>query len=149
MSYKIHFEITAYRYVSPEIEIPIDHNFWKPLMLYFLRKSDSFRIDCWKSESEAITWILKFASLQDKQSNPNMTLISGELSDEFINTLLNDAYDSFGRIRWFSVFLKKDGTNIFSSEHYGTEFFANSVSKDDLNYIESLLPKDASKFIFQ
>ncbi len=80
MSYKIHIEITAYRSVSSEIEIPIDHDFWKPLMLYFLNKSDSFRIDCWNAESEAITRILKFASWQDRQSNPNMTLLSGELA---------------------------------------------------------------------
>ncbi|SFR11513.1 hypothetical protein [Desulfoscipio geothermicus] len=47
---QVHFGITKFKEVVPGVMVPLSYDFWKPLILYFALRSNTFRVDCWNAE---------------------------------------------------------------------------------------------------
>ncbi|KUO61596.1 MAG: hypothetical protein APF84_13775 [Gracilibacter sp. BRH_c7a] len=77
-----------------------------------------------------------------------MAILEGNINTDFKAELLTHSLDKYGRLQWFYVLLKDNDTTIFSSEHYGTEFVAFGVTEEDIVFIQSVMPKDASFNIY-
>lgn len=171
-----HFGITKFKEVSG-VMVPLSYHHWKLLILYFALRSTAFRVDCWSTEIDAINSIKPFANRMDMQNNENQDLVlcisealigslpwtisenvnpgdsgkallSGEITKKFINALINDCFDRYGRVKWFSIFFMDNGKIVFSAEHYGTEFHAADIDDNDIAFIRSILPGDAIFHIF-
>ena len=94
---------------------------WKKIMCSKLKTAKTFEIHCWNEETEWIEVALQYGSLKNFSWQYGK-VISGDVTTEFINMLLNmpkptdtEIYDKI--TPFFSIFLD----NGFSSEHYGTE----------------------------
>lgn len=169
-NHQVHFSITKFKEVSG-VMVPLNYNHWKPLILYFAAKCTSFQVNCWISDLEAIDSVKPFANHVNVQDNNNKDLSlpfsealadlfpgwtinisppgssvivsqTGEITNEFINTLTNNCFDQYGRIKWFSINFCLNGKIIFYAEHNGREFHALDVTDNDIAFIRSILPKD-------
>jgi len=175
---QVYFAITRFKEVAPGVLVPLSYDYWKKLMLYFALRSTVFRVDCWSTEEKAISAVKPFAShvhmqnmegqelvlsaskelinslpgwTDSKSANPSdsdMVLLSGEMTNQFVDALIYDCFDRCGQVRWFSVFFMDNGKIVFSAEHYGTEFHAADVDDHDIAFIRSVLPEGAILHIF-
>lgn len=137
----IHFEISQGRKTKSGIIVPINYNFWEPLISFFCKKCTHFRIDCWIDEETAIERAEVFGKVLDTDID-NMKVFTGEITEEFVFELIHNPFDEEGKIKWFSIFLMDGDSHIFSAEHYGSEFVAECLTKEDVEYIHSIIPKD-------
>ncbi|WP_038290602.1 hypothetical protein [Acetivibrio straminisolvens] len=122
-----------------------EFDFWRILVEYFLDEADSIRIDCWNEEESIINKILSFSSSVDKESSERMTILTLPVNEKTVEQILYNAFDEKRRIKWFSLFLVRDGEVFFSSEHYGKEFSITGITKDELKWVKCVVPKN---FIF-
>lgn len=139
--YSIHFEISQGRKTKNGMLIPTNYNFWKPLLSHFIKKSTHFRIDCWIDEEAAIERAEVFGKILDTGIN-NMKVFTSEITEEFIFELIQNPFDEEGKIKWFSIFLMDGDRYVFSAEHYGSEFAAECSTKEEVEYIQLIIPKD-------
>ncbi|WP_143094042.1 hypothetical protein [Caldicoprobacter faecalis] len=65
----------------------------------------------------------------------NMKVFVGEITEEFIFELMYNPFDEEDKIKWFSIFLMDGDKFVFSSEHYGSEFAAEGLTEDEIEYI--------------
>lgn len=132
MIYQLYFS------VSGEYE-KIDY--WVPLMNYFLSQSDTIEIHCWNEEAVVVeeTKSMLKGSFETITEN-NLTIFKGNKSLNVVTHLLSNNVNIEGKIKWFSIFLSKNSTTIFHSEHWGMEFFAPNVNEKDIAFIKSVMP---------
>lgn len=142
--YNIHSEITDFAEARSGIHIAADYSFWIPLIRYFLKEADEFEIHCWEDEQEAVEEI--GAELQDAacRKEGKVLIFSGVLSDEAKAFCQSRALDEDGNLKWFSVFLHRNGKELFTSEHYGTEFVGYGLNRQQREFFERALPKGSS-----
>ena len=116
-------------------------DYWVPLMNYFLSQSDTLEIHCWNEEEVIIeeTKSMLEDSFEIIMEN-NLTIFKGNKALDIVNHLLSNNVNVEGKIKWFSIFLSKNSTTIFHSEHWGTEFFAPNVNEKDIAFIKSVMP---------
>ncbi|MCM3358735.1 hypothetical protein [Psychrobacillus sp. MER TA 171] len=116
-------------------------DYWVPLMNYFLSQSDTLEIHCWNEEEVVIeeTKSMLEDSFEIIMEN-NLTIFKGNKALDIVNHLLSNNVNVEGKIKWFSIFLSKNSTTIFHSEHWGTEFFAPNVNEKDIAFIKSVMP---------
>lgn len=137
MIYKLYFSVS---------NMDERNDYWVPLMNYFLAQSDNIEIHCWSEEEvvvEETKSILK-GSFEIILEN-NLTIFKGNVAPDLVNHLLwCNNVNVEGKIKWFSIFLSKNATAIFSSEHWGTEFFATNVDEKDIAFIKSVMPKETN-----
>lgn len=137
MNYKLHFEISV-------VEENRKNDYWIPLMKYFFDQSDNIEIHCWSVERALIEEMKSRVKKSYEISTENeMTIFKGNKTVEMVDYLFTNLNRN-SDIKWFSIFLRKDKTLIFSSEHNGKEYFAGMVNEKDIKYIESLMPERTS-----
>lgn len=146
--YSIHFEISQGRKTKSGMIVPINYNFWEPLIFLFVKKCTCFRIDCWIDEETAIKRAEVFGRVLDTGID-NMKVFTGEITEEFVFELIYNSFDEEDKIKWFSIFLMDGEKYVFSAEHYGTEFAAECLTEDEIEYIRSILPEDFHFHIFK
>lgn len=140
---KLYFSVPVHTDVNSAFPMTENDNYWFLLINYFIKKSDTIEIQCWNEEESTIRELeVKMGHCFDISMEENMTIFKGELTDEITNLLLNDYVGKEGGIKWFSFFLNHGKVKIFSSEHWGTEFFAPELEESDITYIESIMPKE-------
>ena len=112
-------------------------------MEYFLAKSDLFEIHCFDEETAAIEELSSdLPGLFDIDRKQGMTIFSGLLTLEIAEYLMSRHVSAKGKLKWFSVFLSRGEQHIFSSEHWGTEFFVPDITDEDLLFIKHVAPDD-------
>jgi len=137
MNYKLHFEI-------PVVEENRENDYWVPLMKYFLDQSDNIEIHCWSVERALIEEMKSKVKESYEISTENeMTIFRGNKTVDIVDYLFTNLNRN-SDIKWFSIFLRKNKTLIFSSEHNGKEYFAGMVNEKDIKFIESLMPERTS-----
>ena len=116
-------------------------DYWVPLMNYFLSQSGTLEFHCWNEEEVVIeeTKSMLEDSFEIIMEN-NLTIFKGNKALDIVNHLLSNNVNVEGKIKWFSIFLSKNSTTIFHSEHWGTEFFAPNVNEKDIAFIKSVMP---------
>jgi len=141
--YNVHFCIFNNMRLTPDgWPIANNYDFWQPLVLHFLPYSDSLRIDCWIDDEYAINKILPHAKKIDRDSTPYMINFWIDITDQVIEDIILHPFDAEHKIAWFSLSFEKENNPIFSSAHYGTEFWASAVDKETLAFIQSSITED-------
>ena len=135
MIYQLHFTVTEYEKID----------YWAPLMNYFLSKSDTIEIHCWNEEEvvveETKTMLVgTFETLEEKE----FTIFKGTVALDVKNHFLFNNVEIEGKVKWLSIFLSKNATTTFHSEHWGREFFAPNINEKDIAFIKSVMPEDTN-----
>lgn len=139
----VHFETS--RCVTDEGKfIADDPSFWVPLMQYFFSESDFIKIHCWTGEEQVNDEIRHELTELTIKHDQYMTIYEGPLTEKIIDFLTQNPQDEDGQIKWFSIFLYKNGNYHFSSEHFGTEFHANDLNEEQFKFVKSVVPKDTN-----
>ncbi|TCO67709.1 hypothetical protein [Marinisporobacter balticus] len=136
-----HFETGEVRKTVGGTMIPISYDFWKPLIDYFIKRCNKFRIDCWYEEVEGIQRAQLFGESVQSDIN-NMKIFEGQITEQFIKELIEHPFDKEGKIKWFSIFFMNDKDMILSSEHYGSEFSTGWITDEDIEFIRCTIPKE-------
>jgi len=139
--YSVHFEISRGRKTKSGVLVPTNYDFWEPLLSYFIKKCTNFRIDCWKDEDTAIARAEVFGNIFNTDID-NMKVFTGKITEEFTFELIHKPFDEEGKIKWFSIFLMDEDKHVISAEHYGSEFAAECLTEEGIEYICSVIPKD-------
>ena len=100
-----------------------------------------------EDENEAIERAGIFGQAVDTDIDNNMRVFQGQITDKFMQELLHNPFDKEGKIKWFSIFLMNGKEHIILSEHYGSEFQAEGLTYDDVEYIRSTIPKDFTFYV--
>lgn len=131
MIYQLHFSVSEYENID----------YWVPLMNYFLSQSDTIEIHCWNEEEVVVeeTKSIVKGSFETIIEN-ELIIFKGYKTIDVVNHLLFNNVDIKGKVKWFTIFLSKNDTTIFHSEHWGMEFFAPNVNEKDIEFIKSVMP---------
>jgi hypothetical protein len=145
--YFVHFEILQGRKTKSGMLVPTNYDFWEPLLSHFIEKCTHFRIDCWLDEATAIARAKIFGKILDTGVD-NLKVFTGEITEEFIFELIHNPFDDEGKIKWFSIFLIDADRYVFSVEHYGSEFTADCLTEEEVEYIRSIIPEDFNFHVY-
>lgn len=140
---QLQFELTEFADELESYRIPATGNYeyWLLLMEYFLAKSDTVEIHCFNEEKEEIEELRSgLPGVFDASEKQGMTIFSSFLTPEITEFLLHRHVSKTSKLKWFSVFLSKGEQHIFSSEHWGTEFFVPDIAEEDLLFIKHVAP---------
>lgn len=144
-TYNMHFEINTYSSDSDNgMHYAEDYSFWNPLIEHFLSKMDTFEIHCWEDEQAVVDEITRELNSVKCRKEGKVLIVKGELTDKTKNFLLTNSLNDDGQLKWFSVFLLRNGNILFSSEHYGTEFTGSGLNVEQKEFSIRTLPKDIS-----
>ena len=144
MNYRLYFSVPTFSLERDGFPMIDDFDYWIPLMEYFLKSSDTIEIHSWYDEKQVIDEISCFSNLTEIPTKHKLTYYKGNLTPDIAEYILRNNVTNKGRLKWFSIFLSKDGHSIFNSEHWGTEFFAHSVNQNDISFIRSIMPRDTN-----
>lgn len=102
-----------------------DNSKWLDLLRAAIKSAKGFEIHCWNEETDWIEFALKYGTLKDSDWKYG-EIIEGEVTDEFINMLLEMPKPTDTEIYnkmtpFFNVFLD----DYFQSSHYGTEIYVD------------------------
>lgn len=142
--YNMHFEITTYSESGNGMHYAEDYSFWNPLLKYFLNGMDAFEIHCWEDEQAVVDEIIHELSDVTWRKEGKAVIVEGELTDKAKNFLLTKPLNVAGQLKWFSVFLYRNGNILFSSEHYGTEFTGSGLNVEQKEFFIRTLPEEIS-----
>ncbi|MDJ0331368.1 hypothetical protein [Planococcus sp. S3-L1] len=144
---QLQFELTEFKDDPEFMRIPATENYdyWLLLMEYFLAKSDTFEIHCFTEEVTAIREITSdLMGLFESKEKQGMTIFTGFLTADIMKFLLTRHLIDQKRLAWFSVFLISGDQLVFTSEHWGTEFFVPDVTEEDLLFIKHVAPDETT-----
>ena len=144
MNFRMYFFVPTFSLENDGFPMTANYDYWIPLMEFFLKGSDTIEIHSWNDEKQVIEEISYFSNLTEIPTEHKLTYYKGNLTPEIAEYILRNSVTNKGRLKWFSIFLSKDGQPIFESGHWGTEFFAHSVTQNDISFIKSIMPKDTN-----
>lgn len=143
--YNVHFERTSNFSRDKYGHLPSDYIYWIPLMNYFLNYSDAIEIHCWNEDDKVIKEIRKKIGNDTVcKIEGNLTIFSGVQTIQITRYLTHNHLNEHNQLKWFSVFLSKNGFSFFNSEHYGTEFVGFGLDKKQVKSIYKIMPKDTN-----
>lgn len=128
-----------------EAEDKQDYDYWLKLMAYYLERANSVEVHIWNEEVEVIRELEAKTTLHKRDLLPlMMTSFTGTITPKLIHFILNEAFNSRGLIKWFSIFLKRDGQLLFESGHNGSELIAQNPDAKEITMMKSVLPINAT-----
>ncbi|OPZ90073.1 MAG: hypothetical protein BWY74_02466 [Firmicutes bacterium ADurb.Bin419] len=116
------------------------YDFWKAMIQKISQVATEFEIRCWKNEALAIEIGEKFGECVNNFETEEI-VYQGKITVELISEILNNYLTEDGRLKWFSIFFKKDKKTIFSSEHYGTEIIILGITEKEIDVIKDFSKK--------
>lgn len=152
MKHNLQFTIPTFTEEFDVFPIPDNekYDYWVPLLKKFIEQSDTIEIHCWNDEKDHINEMtLLFKGVSKIVNEGNITVIKGKITDDISNHVLYDNVKTNGKLKWFSIFLSRNNTPVFQSEHWGTEFFAPNLGDDDIANIKSMTPADTNFYQYQ
>ncbi|MGM7680613.1 hypothetical protein ACSVDA_00535 [Cytobacillus sp. Hm23] len=144
MSNKMYFSVSTYVKEDSWIGVPVNYDYWIPLIKHFLKHSNSIEIHCWNEEQKIIDELMRINEDYTIDVLNDMTVIKTVLSPKLVSLLTTNHLDNKGKIKWFSLFFYKDGNRTYNSEHWGTEFVVSALNKDETITIRNIMPKDTN-----
>lgn len=144
--YNVTINIPVYTDANSTFPKPVGENYdyWFPLLKFFLTKSDTIEIHCWNEEIDTINEIQSlYNSKMEMVREENLTIFKLIKSIITIDYLLNNNVNINGELKWFTINLEKFMKPMFHSGHWGTEFFIPNVTKEDIVFIKSIIPRQA------
>jgi len=140
---KMHFTVESWESIADDI------SYWVPLMNYFFNESNSIEIHCWTEEEQVNEEIQQELPELPVKKELYMSIYTGALTEEIIGFLTKNPFKENGRLKWFSIFLSSNDSHLFSSEHYGTEFYARNLNVEQIKFIKSVMPEDINLLIWE
>lgn len=113
---------------------------------FFFAYADSFEIHCWKEESVKFEDIINELPKIERDDEGQLLIASGQLNEKAKEFILMRSLDARDRLKWFSLFLEKQGEPLFSSEHYGVELIGYKLNAEQIAFLEKVLPGDVRRF---
>ena len=144
MNYRLYFSVPTFPLENDGFSMTDNYEYWIQLMEYFMKGSDTIEIHSLYDEKQVIEEISYFSNLTKIPTEHKLSYYKGNLIPEIVEHISRNNVTNNGRLKWFSIFLSKDGQSIFNSEHWGTAFFAHTVNKNDISFIKSIMPKDTN-----
>lgn len=127
-----------------------DYRYWLEIMEYYLQLADTVDFHIWNEEVETIEELSVKTGFEKKSLHPmKMVSFKGKLHDKIVQIILEDCFNHNGEIKWFSIFLKKDDHDFFSSSHWGSEIYIDNPSEKEVEMIKEVLPKNATYHRFE
>ncbi|WP_349409895.1 hypothetical protein [Pseudalkalibacillus sp. SCS-8] len=121
---------------------PKDYLYWKPLMSYFLKHSDTVEFQCWMDEQAVVREVESTVKDGERSVDGSMVIVKTAITHEIEAYIVNQFVSAEGKLKWFSVFLSREDRPCFHGEHWGTEFTAFNYSKEDMAFVQSVVPSD-------
>lgn len=146
MKHNMHYELTSMADTPETFSYAEDYSFWIPMIEYFFAYADSFEIHCWKEESAKFEDIVNELPNVKRDDDGQLLIANGQLNEKAKEFILTRSLDAKGRLKWFSVFLERQGESLFSSEHYGVELIGYELGVEQIPFLEKVLPKDVRMF---
>ncbi|MDE4083559.1 hypothetical protein PO902_00515 [Planococcus maritimus] len=146
MKHNMHYELTSMADTPETFSYAEDYSFWIPMIEYFFVYADSFEIHCWKEESAKFEDIVNELPNVKRDDDGQLLIANGQLNEKAKELILTRSLDAKGRLKWFSVFLERQGELLFSSEHYGMELIGYELNAEQIAFLEKVLPKDVRMF---
>lgn len=145
MKRNMHYELTSMADTPETFSYADDYAFWILMIEHFFGYADSFEIQCWKEETAKFEDIIN--ELPNVEHDDGHLLIAnGQLNEKAKEFILTRSLDANRRLKWFSVFLERQGETLFSSEHYGMELIGYELNLEQIGFLEKVLPGDVRKF---
>ncbi|MCT8136685.1 hypothetical protein H1D32_02325 [Anaerobacillus sp. CMMVII] len=146
MKSKFVVEIPTYSEGDSSFPKPVtgNYDYWVPILSYFLEESDMIEIHCWNEEAETIKEVKSLHKGLELASKGHLTIIKGSKTDAITDYLLNNHLSNRGDFKWFTVNLIKEYQPLFHSGHWGTQFFAEAVTEEEIAFITSVLPEESN-----
>lgn len=146
MKHNMHYELTSMADTPETFSYAEDYSFWIPMIEHFFVYADSFEIHCWKEESAKYADIINELPSVERDEDGQLLIASGQLNEKAKEFILSRSIDTKGRLKWFSLFLKKQGEPLFSSEHYGVELIGYTLETKQTAFLKKVLPEDVRHF---
>jgi len=134
MAYSAYFNIKYLLTEGSFVPYAKSYDFWKAMIQKISQKVTEFEIRCWENEEPAIETGEKFGKRADNFVTKEI-VYQGKVTKDFITEILNSYLTGNGRLKWFSIFFKKDNKIIFSSEHYGTEIIMHNINDEEIEAV--------------
>ncbi|WP_421385265.1 hypothetical protein ACOJQI_11030 [Bacillus salacetis] len=149
MGLNLTVNIPTYTNADSSFPQPVNNSYeyWIAVIEHFLTESDTIEIQCWNEEAETIneiTSLLKGKYKWVKEDQITIFKLSNSLSLK--NYLLKDCLSSNGELKWFTLNLEKMGLPVLHSGHWGTELVIYNISKEDIDFVKSVIPNEAILF---
>ncbi|GKV70105.1 hypothetical protein NCCP2716_26030 [Sporosarcina sp. NCCP-2716] len=146
MTRNLYFSIPFY-FEEDTIQLPChgDYAYWLSLLNRFITRADRVEIHCWDGEEASLDDLFAHCANEPYEviREPHMTRVQITLSPAFTNYLRTSSINEANHLKWFSLSLSREGSLLFSSEHWGTEFFIPHVREDDAEMIQREMPPDS------
>lgn len=136
MEYNVTFMVEKNDIATNNIAPIFDsYKWWIDLAKKALENADEFEMRLWENDFEGIQSGEKFG--KKVPNNETMEIVfKGNLVPELEQKILTNYLTKEGYIKWFTLILKKDNKDIFSSEHYGDETYILVDTKEQVYAIQ-------------
>lgn len=136
MGYTVMFMVHK-RPIDTNNIVPIfdSYEWWLDLARKALEDADEFEMRLWKDDLEGIKSGEKFG----RRVPNNITreiVFKGKVVSELKQEILTNYLTKEGYIKWFTLFLKKNDEDIFSSGHYGDETYIFVHTKEQVKAVQ-------------
>lgn len=146
MKHNMHYELTRLADTPETFSYAEYYSFWLPMIEYFFAYANSFEIHCWKEESAKFEDIINELPNVEHDDDGQLLIASGQLNEKAKEFILTRSLDTKDRLKWFSLFLEKQGESLFSSEHYGVELIGYELGVEQIAFLKKILPGDVRIF---
>jgi len=129
----VHSKKTASNPLAPIFD---SYGWWVDLAKRALEEAGEFEMRLWEDDCEGIQSAQKFGKQVPNDITKEL-VFQGKVSPELKQEILTNYLTGEGYIKWFSLFLKKDGEYIFSSGHYGDETCILAHTQEQVEAIQN------------
>ncbi len=123
----------------------VQSDWWKELIRHFVSVGDELEIRCWKEETAEV----QHASIYGEPSEDGYEVsVKGVVTPQlFAELLAEEPVDKeiYNKMTKYFTVRVRNASRTFSSEHYGTEIYANGAS-DDLAFISNVMEPYGNRF---
>ena len=121
----------------------VDHSvstsWWKELMLYFLREGDDLELRCWREEN----WEIEQASRYGNPVEDHYEVsVRGKVTREWMAELLAEEPNDksiYNKMTKYFTINANHGQRSVCSAHYGTEFYVNGATEEDISFFRKVM----------
>ena len=122
--------------------VPNNYEWWQPIIAHFVDRSNTFKLECFLDDydglASAAAYGARNADAAVRIAN-SKEVWEGHIDEKLYYELTLDPFDKENKLKWISIFLKKDGKTLLCSEKYGKNLSLFGVNEMDLTYLSKHL----------
>lgn len=122
MKYNIMFMVRKKDFANNMAPILDSYEWWVDLVKKALENADEFEMRLWEDDLEGIKSGEKFGEKVPNNETKEI-VYKGKMVSELKEEILTNFLTEEGYIKWFTLTLRRENEDIFTSEHYGDETY--------------------------